>query len=126
MSIARAGRLLIADDDPNVLAAHVLFFEACGYVIQTASDGVGALAAYYASRPDVVILDIEMPRMDGHAVAGEIRRMSAIPRPFLLAITGLRAPADRARSFKAGFDHQFVKPAQLPAILAVIASRASI
>ena len=126
MSTAKAGRLLIADDDPNVLAAHVLFFEAYGYVVKTASDGVGALAAYYASHPEVVILDIQMPRMDGHAVAREIRRMSVIPRPFLLAITGLRAPADRAKSFKAGFDHQFVKPAQLPAILAVIASRTTI
>ncbi|KAA0997947.1 response regulator [Paraburkholderia panacisoli] len=126
MSFAKAGRLLIADDDPNLLAAYVLFFEANGYAIQTAVDGVGALAAYYAWRPDVVILDIQMPGVDGHAVAKEIRRMSFAPRPFLLAVTALHAPAEKAESFKAGFDHHFVKPARLPVILAAIASRPTI
>jgi CheY-like chemotaxis protein len=72
------------------------------------------------------MLDIQMPRMDGHAVAREIRRMSVVPRPRLLAVTALRAPAERFESFKAGFDHHFVKPAQLPVILAAIASRTPI
>jgi DNA-binding response OmpR family regulator len=126
MSTVKAGRLLIADDDPNLLAAYVLFFEAYGYAIQTATDGLGALAAYYASRHEVVMLDIQMPHMDGYAVAREIRRMGVIPRPFLLAVTALRAAADRAESLKAGFDHHFVKPAQLSTILAVIASRQTI
>lgn len=116
-------RLLIADDDPNLLAAYVLFFEANGCTVQTVADGVGAVAAYYASPHEVVILDIQMPRMDGHAAAREIRRMSVVPRPFLVAITGLRTATDRAESFKAGFDHHFVKPAHLPTVLEVIASR---
>jgi DNA-binding response OmpR family regulator len=123
MSIAGTIRLLIADDDPSLLVAYTLFFEAHGYAVQTAVDGVGAVAAYYASRPDVVILDIEMPRMDGLAVAREVRRMSIYPRPFLIAVTGLRTLSDRIESFKAGFDHHFIKPAQLPVILAAIASR---
>ncbi|MFL9946110.1 response regulator [Paraburkholderia agricolaris] len=123
MSTAKAERLLIADDDPDLVDAYVLFFEAYGYTIQTAVDGVSALAAYHAWRPDVVMLDIQMPRMDGHAVAREIRRMSVVPRPLLLAVTALRAPAERVESFKAGFDHHFVKPAQLPVILAAIAAR---
>jgi CheY-like chemotaxis protein len=126
MSTANAGHLLIADDDPNLVAAYVLFFDACGYTIQTAGDGVGALAAYCAWRPDVVMLDIQMPRMDGRAVAKEIRRMGVLPRPLLLAVTGIRASSERAESFKAGFDHHFVKPAQLPVILAAIASRPTI
>lgn len=126
MSTAKAGRLLIADDDSNLLAAYVLFFEAHGYAIETAADGVDALAAYDASRPEVVKLDVQMPHMDGHAVAREIRRMRVVPRPFLLAVTGLGAPVDRAESLKAGFDHHFVKPAHLPAILAAIASHTTI
>jgi DNA-binding response OmpR family regulator len=123
MSTAKAGRLLIADDDPNVLAAYVLFFEAYGYTIQTAVDGIGALAEYITLRPEVVILDIQMPRMDGHAVAREIRRMSVVPRPFLLAVSALRTLSERTESFKAGFDRHFVKPARLPVILAAIAAR---
>ena len=122
MSTAKARRLLIADDDPELIDAYVLFFEAYGHVTQTAVDGVGALAIYNTWRPDVVMLDIQMPRMDGHAVAREIRRMSVIPRPLLLAVTALRAPSERVESFRVGFDHHFVKPAQLPSILAAIAS----
>jgi DNA-binding response OmpR family regulator len=122
MSATNAGRLLIADDDPDMLAAYASFFEAHGYAVQTAEDGVGALAVYYDLRPDVVILDIEMPRMDGLAVAREVRRMSAYPRPYLIAVTGLRTLSARVESLRAGFDHHFIKPAELPVILAAIAS----
>lgn len=126
MSTTTTGRLLIADDDPAQITACVLFFEINGYTIQTAGDGVSALALYSAWRPDVVMLDIQMPQMDGWAVAREIRRMSVIPRPLLLAVTALGAYSDRAESFDAGFDQHFVKPAQLPAILAAIVSRTAI
>ncbi|PCE23700.1 hypothetical protein BWP39_28900 [Paraburkholderia acidicola] len=122
MSTAKAGRLLIADDDPNLLVVYVVFFEAYGYAIQTATNGLDALAAYHAWRPHIVMLDIEMPHMDGRAVAREIRRINIVCSPLLLAVTALSTPIDRAESLKAGFDDHFVKPAQLPAILAVMAS----
>ena len=122
MSTAKAGRLLIADDDPSLLAAYVLFFEPYGYTIQTATDGQGAFVAYCAWRPDIVMLDIQMPHMDGREVAREIRRINVVSSPLLLAVTALCAPADRAESLKAGFDDHFVKPAQLPAILAAMVS----
>ena len=126
MSTAKAERLLIADDDPNLVEAYALFFEAYGYTIQTAADGVDALAAYCAWRPEAVMLDIQMPRMHGWAVAREIRRISVVPWPLLLAVTALFAPFERAESLKAGFDHHFVKPAQLPLILAAIAAHKTI
>ncbi|RZF30470.1 response regulator [Paraburkholderia sp. UYCP14C] len=126
MSTAKAGRLLIADDDPALVGAYMLFFEAYGFTIQTAGDGIDALVAYCAWRPDVVMLDIQMPRMDGWAVAREIRRMSVIPRPLLLAVTALCERSERVESLTAGFDHHFVKPAQLPVILAAIASHPTI
>lgn len=122
MSNAKAERLLIADDDPNLLAAYLQFFEAYGYTIQTAANGVGALAVYYAWRPDVVMLDIQMPGIDGCAVARAIRLINVVPSPLLLAVTALCAPSDRAESLNAGFDSHFEKPAQLPAILAAMAS----
>ncbi|ANB76864.1 response regulator transcription factor [Paraburkholderia phytofirmans] len=126
MSTAKTERLLIADDDPNLVEAYVRFFEAYGYTIHTAADGVGALSAYRAWCPDVVMLDIQMPHMDGRAVAREIRRMNVIPWPLLLAVTALCAPSERVESLKAGFDHHFVKPAQLPVILAAMAARTTI
>jgi CheY-like chemotaxis protein len=123
MSTARAERLLIVDDDPDLVEAYALFFKAYGYTIRTAADGVDALAAYCDWHPDVVMLDIQMPRMHGWAIAREIRRMSNdIPWPLLLAVTALCSSSEQAESLKAGFDHHFVKPAELPVILAAIES----
>ncbi|SAL79120.1 two component transcriptional regulator [Caballeronia terrestris] len=123
MSIVKAESLLIADDDPNLLAAYVFFFGAYGYAIRTAGNGVDALAEYCTSRPVVVVLDIEMPRLDGRAVAREIRRLNVSPAPFLVAVTALSSPYERAESIRSGFDYHFVKPAQLPVILAMISAR---
>jgi CheY-like chemotaxis protein len=68
------------------------------------------------------MLDLQMPRMDGRAVAREIRRMNVASWPLLLAVTALCTPTERDESLKAGFDHHFVKPARLPVILAAIAT----
>jgi CheY-like chemotaxis protein len=125
MSNAEVGRLLIADDDPSLIEAYVLFFGACGYIIQTAPHGVAALAAYRNWDPDVVMLDIQMPHMGGYAVAREIRRMGGGSWPLLLAVTARCAASDRAQSLEAGFDHHFGKPAELELILATIAARPS-
>jgi CheY-like chemotaxis protein len=61
MFTQNAVRLLIADDDPNVLAAYVSFFNAQGYEIRTSGDGADALAQYRAWHPKAVVLDIQMP-----------------------------------------------------------------
>jgi CheY-like chemotaxis protein len=87
MSTANAERVLIADDDPNLLDAYLLFFEGQGYEVRTASDGVEALGQYWAWLPAIVILDIQMPRLDGWTVAKEIRRLTDGAAPLLLAVT---------------------------------------
>ncbi|WP_168793043.1 response regulator [Paraburkholderia aromaticivorans] len=109
-------RLLIADDDPNLLAAYLLFFETCGYEIRTAADGPHALREYRAWHPHAVVLDIQMPGMDGCAVAKEIRRLQPGVATLLIAVTALWLPSDRAASVRAGFNHHFVKPVKLPAL----------
>jgi CheY-like chemotaxis protein len=122
MALGEAERLMIADDDAELLAAYVLFFEAHGYAIRTATDGVAALALYHVWRPIAVILDVQMPRLDGREVARRIRRHSATPAPLLIAVSGLSSPAEEAASLSSGFDHHFVKPAQA-VIWAAIAFR---
>lgn len=122
MANLSAARLLIADDDPNILAAYVLFFADHGYDIRTAGDGASALAEYRAWRPAIVVLDIQMPAMDGRAVAREIRRQQSKPFPLLVAVTALSSPSEQVESIRSGFDHHFVKPADLPVVLAVIAA----
>jgi CheY-like chemotaxis protein len=74
-----AARLLIADDDAESLVVYTLFFHDHGFDIRTALNGADALDEYCAWHPAVVMLDIEMPRLDGRAVAREIRCV----RPYL-------------------------------------------
>lgn len=122
MPTRTAVRLLIADDDPNALEAYELFFDAHGFETRTAGDGPDVLAEYYVWRPDAVVLDIQMPGLDRHAVAREIRRLQSRPAPLLVAVTALRSAAEQAESINSGFDHHFSKPADLPALLAAIAA----
>jgi CheY-like chemotaxis protein len=121
MSTRNIVRLLVADDDPNVLAAYLSFFDANGCETRGAGDGADALTAYRAWLPDAVVLDIQMPGMDGRAVAREIRRLQSAPLPLLVAVTALASPSEHADSIRSGFDFHFPKPADLPAVLAAIA-----
>ncbi len=118
-------RLLIADDDPNLLAAYVLFFSAHGFEIRTAGNGLEALAHYCAWRPLAALLDVEMPHLDGRAVARRIRSAAHKPAPLLIAITGLTRDEEKIESLRCGFDHHFVKPVSMPAVLAALTSRGS-
>jgi CheY-like chemotaxis protein len=123
MPITVAARLLIADDDPNLLAAYVLFFSNRGFEIRTAANGLDALAQYCAWHPEAAVLDVEMPRLDGRAVARRIRSVNDTPAPLLVAVTGLSLPAEQTESLRSGFDHHFVKPVSMPQILAALEAR---
>ena len=89
MSPTNAARLLIADDDPEILAVYAVFFCNQGFDIRTASNGADALTEYCAWYPAVVLLDIEMPVLDGRRVARAIRLVRAVPIPVLVAVSGL-------------------------------------
>ncbi|WP_144107859.1 response regulator [Paraburkholderia sp. BCC1886] len=113
-------RLLIADDDPNLLAAYVLFFSSHGFDIRTARNGLDALAQYCEWHPDAALLDVEMPRLDGRAVARRIRYVDNVPAPTLVAVTGLARDEEKTESLRSGFNHHFVKPVPMPLILAAL------
>lgn len=121
MPTATISRLLIADDDPNLIAAYELFFETYGYDIRTAGDGPQALQEYCKWHPHAVVLDIQMPGMDGRAVAEEIRRLQSGVAILLVAVTALSLPSDRAASIRSGFNHRLVKPVKLPVLAAKLA-----
>jgi CheY-like chemotaxis protein len=120
MSPANAARLLIADDDPDMLAVSAVFFRNQGFDVRTAVNGADALTEYLAWYPAAVLLDIEMPRLDGREVARAIRLVRTVPLPVLVAVTGLMSQSERDESMRAGFDHYFVKPVLMPIILAAI------
>jgi len=126
MNTKNGERLLIADDDPNLLASYVAFFNAFNFEIRTATDGQDALDLNRAWHPLIVMLDIQMPRLNGREVAAEIRARNKGEAPLLLAVSGLSGPAELAQSINSGFNHHFVKPAQLPSLLAAMTAWQSV
>ncbi len=87
-------------------------------------DGDAAIAQATEFRPEIVFLDIGMPGKDGYEVARELRRDPRNRDTMLVALTGWGAQDDRARSKSAGFDHHLTKPAELPAVEALLAKMA--
>ena len=109
-------RVLLVDDDPGILLSVRRALEFEGYTVPTASDGVAALAAIAADRPDVVVLDVTMPRLDGLSVCRDLRaRGDKTP---VLVLTARHAVADRVAGLDAGADDYLVKPFALEELLA--------
>ena len=110
-------RLLLVDDDPRVLAAvgRRLGFE--GFNVVLASSGAEALDRAAASPPDLVILDVMLPEMDGLEIAQRLRQGSAVP---ILMLTARDAVADRVAGLRSGADDYLVKPFAFEELLARI------
>ncbi|MGF1663694.1 MAG: response regulator transcription factor [Kineosporiaceae bacterium] len=116
----RTQEILVVDDDPAVLASleRTLVFE--GYTVRTAADGEAALAAVTASPPDAVVLDLQMPGIDGLEVCRRLRaRGSRVP---ILVLTARDATPDRVTGLGAGADDYLPKPFALEELLARIRS----
>jgi CheY-like chemotaxis protein len=90
-----------------------------GYEVQTARDGSEAIAAARAQRPEVVLLDISMPRMDGWQVARRLRQEVAEPL-VIMALTGCGLPEHYQRSREAGVDLHLLKPVDPSELLALL------
>lgn len=116
-------RVLVADDNPDALESLALLLEVCGHEVRKASDGAETLQAVAAWRPDLALLDIGMPVLDGYEVARRIRTESWGAELFLVAVSGWGQSEDRQRATEAGFDLHFRKPIGLP-ILEDILQRA--
>ena len=99
--------LALVDDDENILASLKIFFEAEGYTVRTYTDGATALTALTESPPDVAILDIKMPRMDGMETLRSLRQKSDIPVIFL---TSKDEEIDEMFGLKMGADDFIRKP----------------
>jgi PAS domain S-box-containing protein len=109
-------RALIVDDNIDAAASLSLLLQLGGHTTAVAHNGLDALKAAAAFKPDIVLLDIHLPGMDGYEVAGAIRRMPESGNPFLVAVTGFGAPEDRVRTKQAGFDEHLTKPVDISMI----------
>ena len=94
-----ASKILVVDDDPDILDAVALILESQGYEVVTARDGIEGLANLKAEQPDLMILDLMMPRMDGFAVCKELQdpRWSKYKDIPILVLTSVREEASRRR-----------------------------
>jgi len=104
-------RVLVVDDNHDAAHSVADLLALSGHEVRTAADGREALAVAEHFSPEVVVLDIGLPILDGYEVAARLRTMDGTRAALLLALTGYGQQEDRERAEAAGFDHHFVKPA---------------
>jgi len=108
-----AQRVLVVDDNRDAADSLGMVLRMLGAHVDVVSDGPSALEAFDANAPEVVLLDIGMPGMDGYEVARGIRARDPARRTAIVALTGWGQDSDRRRVRDAGFDHHLVKPADV-------------
>ena len=100
-------RILVVDDEADIRALLVDLLERGGYAVSTAANGREALRALYVVRPELVVLDVKMPGMDGWQTLERIRELTEVP---VLMLTARAAELDKVRGLKAGADDYVPKP----------------
>jgi PAS domain S-box-containing protein len=118
----RGRQVLVVDDNTDVAESLAAFLRFSGYLVHTASDGAEALTLAEAMHPDVVILDLGMPKMGGHEVARAVRHQPWGARVQLIAATGWGSEADRRRTQEVGFDAHLTKPLDPDELIRLIES----
>lgn len=114
---------LVVDDNLDALDTLAMLLEAGGHRVERAYDGEEALEVAARFSPQVVLLDIGLPKLDGWEVARRLRAHPATVGAVLIALTGYGQEDDRQRSLESGFDYHFLKPADLDAIYSAVAAR---
>ncbi|MDB5842918.1 MAG: hypothetical protein JWP79_228 [Polaromonas sp.] len=104
-------RVLVVDDNVDAAQTLGMLLEFSGYEVRMAHDGLSAVDAALAWRPDAVLLDIGLPGLSGYGVAQRIRQEPTLEGMVLIALTGYSQESDRQFSREAGFDHHLAKPA---------------
>ncbi|GAB3632028.1 response regulator [Microbacterium sp. AGC85] len=108
-------KLLIADDDPQMVRALRITLGAHGYEVVAAADGAGAIAAAAQTHPDIILLDLGMPRLDGIEVIHALRGWTTVP---IIVVSGRTGSADKVEALDAGADDFVTKPFQIDELLA--------
>jgi CheY-like chemotaxis protein len=114
-------RVLVVDDNRDAALSLAMLLRLTGNETQTAHDGLEALDVAAAFRPEVVLLDIGMPRLNGYDTARRIRQQPWGQGMVLVAVTGLGQEADRRRAQEAGFNFHLVKPVEPAALKQLLA-----
>jgi DNA-binding response OmpR family regulator len=102
--------VLVADDDPDILSLVAFRLDRAGYAVVAARDGREALELALARAPDLAVLDVTMPKLDGYEVAASLRGTRAVDRVPIILLTARVREVDVARGFDAGADAYIKKP----------------
>ncbi|MGH8797345.1 MAG: response regulator, partial [Caldimonas sp.] len=116
----RRKRLLIVDDNRDAAEAVAVLLALAGHEVKAVHDPLEALASAPVFAPDVVVLDIGLPIMDGYRLARSLRDVAETRASLLIALTGYGQQGDRERARDAGFDHHLTKPAEPEKLLSLI------
>ena len=124
-TVACSLRVLIVEDNIDAAETMTLVLEASGHDVRTAHDGATGLKLALDFRPNVVLLDIGLPGMDGFEVAKRLRQQTHLGSVVLVAMTGYGEASARQLSLEAGFDHHLVKPADFKKLQDILAGVAA-
>ena len=115
-------RILVVDDNPDSALSLAMMLSMMGHDTRTAHDGEAAVTTAEAFRPQVVLLDIGLPKLNGYEVAQRIRQQEWGTSMFLVAVTGWGQDEDRRRSEDVGMNLHMVKPVEPSALDRMLAS----
>ena len=104
------GQILVIEDNPANLDLMVYLLQAFGYAPLTATDGSMGVETARRERPDLIICDVYLPKLDGYGVVRELKRENALRKVPILAVTALAMVGDREKMLAAGFDGYLAKP----------------
>jgi signal transduction histidine kinase len=117
-----ARRILVVDDNQDAATSLALLLEISGHEVRTAYDGLQALEAAAEHRPEIVLMDLGMPKLNGYDAASRIRQQPWSEGMILLALTGWGQDEDRRRTLQAGFDGHLVKPIDYSVLVKLLAT----
>ena len=113
-------RVLVVDDHEPTAVGLGRLIRVLGHDVHIAPNGRAALDSLDTFRPDLILLDLGLPHMDGYEVVRQLRAHPLARSVTIVALTGYGGTTDRARVREAGFDHHLVKPAQFKAVAALL------
>ncbi len=119
-------RILVVDDNADAAASLAMLLRLSLHEVRTACDGGSALRTAVDMTPDVVLLDVGLPDIDGYEVARRLRQLPALRNALIIAVTGYGADRDRERAQEAGFNYHLTKPVDVDVLEKLIASHAHV
>jgi CheY-like chemotaxis protein len=109
------------DDNQDTAHGMARLLKASGHMVETAHDGPAAFETARSAKPEVILMDLGLPGMDGYEVVRRLRAEGLCRDALVVAISGYGQPQDRQRARDAGFDHHLVKPVDYDRLMALLA-----